>query len=554
MSADTPPPPAAAASTSDDWRLTMPQSDRNQQVREIAQVLASLEPGARATSKLRLAMQFEDTVFRSSDSLADYRKRLAKRLKKVQKSYVPAPVQVVTSQREKALLALKAKYGATIQYILQHASKAVQETKLKYGEDKANKLKLHTDGVKLWASDLGLLENTQLHVKMSDEHLEKLTMHLERNADIIRSHVVKSADPDQFLLETLEKTQTDITPKASRILAVDAQRRYQQIQKQPQTVDALTLLQESIQRAHAPVPVPTRTERNDVAAALVHLDKLRAAATAVLAYMMVNDKATSVPPHTLSKLQQVAHEGVPFVETVMKDYRKNTVTADLTLQDAWLKRMELAVASANNSDPLDTTIVTPVSMNKPVVIRSQVLLTAGRKTPFHLVPELKRKRVILVRPPPNGQGTHLLLHFGTAFTMTIYLVPLVVTLRAYDATLTSTGTAWTPLHAGLLMDGKDWSVWGVTGSYDTVGCLVEERLRDASAHATHFLRQVFSKAHPTTTTNNNSSNDFEMEIREASALLEFIHLARRTYQPEWQDDDIDTTTTTKSNSSAMDTS
>jgi KIX domain len=639
MSANDGGSPAAAANANaggDDWRASVAQSYRNLEVRQIAQVLASLEPGATSTSKLRLAMQFEDSVFKSADSLADYRKRLSKRLKKVQKSYVAPTQQVVHTQREKTLLELKAKYGATIQYILKHASKAVQEMKVKYGEDKANKLRLHTDGVKLWATDLGLLENTQLNVKMSDEHFEKLKLHLERNAEIIRSHVVKAAEPDQFLLENLEKTEGDISVKASRFLAADTLKRYQYVQRHPVLMGstsasvgttnsnsptpaladasaastatastAVSLFQDSITRALSSVPLPTRNQRNDEQTAVLQLDKLRAAATAVMAYMMLEDKSI-VPRGTLSKIQQVANEGIPFVESVVKEHRKNTVASQLSLQDVWLKQIEIPHDTEGNGQgesndksglsadlPIDMSGSASNSKSPPptapaIAIRSRVLLTPGRKTPSNLLPELKRQRAILVRPPPDGQGSHLVLPFRPICIVTIYMVPLVVTIRAWSASCereisdfvmrhsTPVSCApWRGIHEGLVAEEEDeneygydyrygkasdetlpiassaatlkpasapvksgekssdeikLSVWGVTGTYDTLGPLVKERLRDASAQATHALRQSFGR------TVKETSGDFETEIREASALLEYIKIVRRTFVPEWQED------------------
>ena len=45
------------------WRASVQQAYRNAEVKEIADVLASLEPGATRNSKMRLAMQFEDSEF-----------------------------------------------------------------------------------------------------------------------------------------------------------------------------------------------------------------------------------------------------------------------------------------------------------------------------------------------------------------------------------------------------------------------------------------------------------------------------------------------------------
>jgi hypothetical protein len=94
------------------------------------------------------------------------------------------------------------------------------------------------------------------------------------------------------------------------------------------------------------------------------------------------------------------------------------------------------------------------------------------------------------------------------------------------------GTSWTPLYHGLA-EKDELSVWGATGSYEAVGHVVEERLRDASNHATHVLRKCFRNHVKDNTT------EFEVEILECSALLEFLQLARTTFIPNWQDDDAD---------------
>jgi len=47
-----------------------------------------------------LAMRFEDTIFKAATSLSDYRKKLTKRLKKVQKSYKPTNTVAATNKEE----------------------------------------------------------------------------------------------------------------------------------------------------------------------------------------------------------------------------------------------------------------------------------------------------------------------------------------------------------------------------------------------------------------------------------------------------------------------
>jgi len=153
--------------------------------------------------------------------------------------------------------------------------------------------------------------------------------------------------------------------------------------------------------------------------------------------------------------------------------------------------------------------------------------------------------------------------------MTIYLVPLRCELRAYDDTAAAAAAkntkdspksavdggddddgdngdddedddhhrvdqyyqsaTWTPLHHGL-MQRQELVVGGphCKGPYETVGYAVQERLRDASAFATQTLRQCFAN---NTASLSGTASEFEVEILEASALLEFVQLARDIFLP-----------------------
>ena len=153
----------------------------------------------------------------------------------------------------------------------------------------------------------------------------------------------------------------------------------------------------------------------------------------------------------------------------------------------------------------------------------------------NLLAAFRMKEAVLVRPQPYGEGTHLILHFGKAFVMTIYFIPLIVRLTAFDessdtkeAQVESECAPWTSFSHGLV-EQDELNVWGAKGDYSTLGHVVEERLCDASAHATRVLRRVFA--------NHAKENapDFETEILEGTALVEFLQLARTTYMPDWQD-------------------
>ena len=540
----------------DDWRLSVSQGYRNTEVREIAKVLAALEPGATSASKLMLAMRFEETIFKAASSLADYRKKLTKRLKKVQKSYVPTN-SVSATNKEELIKELRNKYGDTLRYINKAAPKAIAELKAKHGTEKAKQLYQHTQIAQAWASDLGLLPNTQPNMSMPDDQVQKLQQHLERRIENIRSHVVKLAEPDRFLQETLQKAEEDIGSRASRLLAMNTHRRFEHVSNQKGAFDPAAVLKESLEKAQVPVPPPTKSQRNDEQAALLHLNKMKAAATTILAWMSIPDK-TTVPRNVLGKAHTIATEGQDFVGEVMKNRRKEFKEPELSLEDAWTKGMEgpaPPAAAAPNPESLDSGRLSPIhtgadggrskllrgGRSKHPVLKSRVLLTPGRKTPSNLLPAFKRKRATLIRPPPHGESSHLILEFGKAFVMTIYLVPLAVTIRAYSKHHEETigaraaGLAcarFTPVDEGL-RELEELKVWGVTGTYEQLGHVVEARLEDASAQATVILRRLFANA------DKEKAPEFEIEILEGTALLEFLDKARKTFIPDWQDDETD---------------
>jgi KIX domain len=547
-----------------DWRLSVQQSYRNNEVREIAKVLSSLEPGSKESSKLRLAMQFEDAVFKAATSLADYHKRLTKRLKKVQKSYKP-PEQndkQVIANKEREMQEMRQLYGNALKYIMKHSAKAFIEMKEKHGEEKAIQLKQHTDGVVIWAADLGLLDsNPKPNLTISNDQIKKLKDHLERRLDNIRCHVAKLAEPDSFIAENLEKVEQEFKGKtsAATLLAEYSKKRFEMWLKK--NMNPIEILMESMEQASRNVPLPTRNQRNDERAALIYLDKMRASGTAMFAYIATKEK-DKIPRNTLVKAHNIAREGIEFVQNVMHEHRKQQKPIEISLQDAWMKPLVLQSPITSTDDTLDATITTPPQQTKRLktshgrpVIRSRVLLTTNRKPPTNLLLALQRKRAKLIRPPPNGTGSYLILEFEKAFIMNVYFVPLLVTIRAYQnldcvddddgiwnknqylkSSMSSFDlkcTQYLPLNYGLLdRTRQQLNVYGVKGTYETIGYVIEERLRDCSAHATNVLRKCFAKH-----VKSDAKQDFEIEIYEASALLEFLHLARTTYIPNWEDDD-----------------
>ena len=261
---------------------------------------------------------------------------------------------------------------------------------------------------------------------------------------------------------------------------------------------------------------------------------------------------------------------------------------NVSLQDAWSKTIELpsvapvAVAVVHVGDENNSDGNSSSSSNKRLRTNSykpyykvRMLFRPKRKTPQPLLSAIRRKGAQLRMAANssssssrssncnNTNSVHLVLDFDEAFTMTIYFSPLTVTLRARTpednnnagASSSSSSTnsdatvTWRPLSYGLTpwgstKDSSDYrhdhkerqerqlSVWGVTSNYDSIGRVVEERLRDASTHATAVLRKCFQNHVK------DKLVDFEVELLEGSALLEFLQLARATYMPQWEDMDV----------------
>lgn len=671
------------------WRASVLQSYRNAEVREIAKVLAALEGQATTpASKLMLAMRFEDQIFKSAGSLADYRKRLTKRLKKLQKNYTPPAVAVPSSadaasqdarKRQELLLKLQQHYGETLRYIIRNAPAALLDIEAKLGPEKAEQLKQHTDSCLKWGRDLSVWtpeddeklsqdrgkaekeaesqndgtlkgeddeadgeiedaekkDDTEITSKAREtlssasvesnpltsslSQLQRLEQHLEKRVENIRTYVAKHADPDLYLLETLVRKDAEVAKnaKANRLMAMNMAKRIQYLQSKNQREegggsagstgsspaaassrhDALVVLQRALDKAQTSVPPPTRSDSKQIEASLRHIDKMRAASTALMTYWTIQeDRVATAPRQTLQKLHAVVNEGVDFVCNVMKARRqeeegKNTNDGEghylVSLQDAWAKALELPDQEFDGSATTDDGPPAKrlkTHSSKPVY-KAMLVFHPNRKTPPALLDALKRKGAKLIQPPSRAvpgsahskstssiNTSYLELDFGSAFTMTIYLSPLVAVLRAMPpqeaaqaafASAPASSTAspdldvslandhypivWKPLSIGLTGSSQSGnssstsmsssatprvlSVWGVSATYDAIGRVVEERLRDASTQATRVLRQCFQNHVK------DKKIDFEVEILEGSALLEFLQIARRTYMPGWQDYD-----------------
>lgn len=618
----------------------MLQSYRNNEVREIAKILASIEgESTSVASKMMLSMKFEDQIFKSAGSLDDYKKKISKRLKKLQKTYAQQKAagggdaaakatqesSADEQQREELLMKLRQTYGDLVLYVIKNAPAAMSDIERKLGSEKIEQFKPHIESCQEWAQELGIWKSDVIKKDEPEEgdkgdseeekpsaskpqidkkkeefqmpslpQLQRLEQHLEKRAKNIRDYVVKHADPDLFLLETMERKDQDVSAnkRATKLLAVNLSKRIQYIQQQQQggvsssqnqsqqpplpnadpNSTPLQALENALDKAQATVPPATRNDGNQLQASLRHLDKMRAASTALMNYWTLGgDRIATAPPRTLKRIHDVMTESMGFITNAMKEksLKSENGESSVTLQDAWTRRMELRTPIILEEDPNVATSSPPkrlrTSSYKPY-IKARLLFHPNRKVPNNLLLAVRRKGARLVRPSTakgNVNASHLVLEFGKAFTMTIYLSPLTVNIRAmapssdesevskgfnmnpyidYPSVEGDTSAPWQPLSYGLAMtiatensasDGSTvprvLSVWGVSSTYDSIGHVVEERLRDASTRATTLLRKCFQNHVKDKTV------DFEVESLEGGALMEFSNLARETYMRGWQD-------------------
>ena len=558
-----------------------------------------MEPGATSASKLTLAFRFEDSIFQSSSSLPDYRKRLTKRLKKLQKSYKPPSADEPAGGRPTgandildAERSLRDKYGNELRFICLHAAEAVEAMREKHGSSRSEVLRQHTDNAEQWAAEIGLsgietpsFRARRRRVPREAGYLDRLRTHLEQRVDNIRSHVVKLTRPDLFLEETLVRLEDDMNGRTADELAAVTERCLARSNLASPTAagegaaTAVAEVRRLLERAAAPAPLARRGRKaGDVRdASLVHVNKIRAAAQALVGYMALGSAGKVAVRGALKRAHSAAVESVGLiVEAFREEDLEGRAEGEIRLEDAWNRILEYtnesteegggAEPAAEGAEPERKRQKTGSSHR--IVIRSKVLLAPGRKVPSNLLAALRRKKAELIRPPANVSdyaSTHLRLVFGTAFDMTINFTPLLVTIRALPEQTGDGGSSggksgldnaatkdkvsefrrtfvdgglptWTPSSWALNRRRTTLSVLGVPGHPETIGPLVAKKLEFASCQATRVLRQCFAEIAGKAYANPNGS-DFEVEISEATAMLKFLQITREAYCPGWQDVD-----------------
>lgn len=586
-------PPAAAVK---DWRKSVLQSYRNEEVTNIAKVLAALEPNTSSASKLGLAMRFEDAIFQAATSLQDYRKKLAKRLKKVQKSYKPpqegsAAVnanavnkgpKVSYEVKEKQL---RDRFGERLKYIVFHADDAVAILKMK-DPQRAAKVKIHTDQAEQWAVDIGVLSTDEIKLKLQKKRganshakvrqpeslrrrpgfLEKLKEHLEQRVDNTRSHVVQVIHQDKFLEENLVKvedmyldaSQSVQASLASRNRIVQTLQRLIREENSTSTytpnyaVDIMQVQQQYQELQGMSIPFPRKGDTDDdiKKIALLQLERIKLCTQLMVSYVMLTKEGKGSVPGLLKQSYSMGIDGIKYLLKYYEDDNED----DIVLEDSWKQLFVYIPPEHEGRDRESPTKKRKRSFDGDVafyITKTRVLFTPGHKTPSNIIHELESKKAKVFRPNGNDAGARIMIKFGQAFEMKIFFSPLLVTVRAMNPKRNAKSTknekfddegksdfCRTVMDCGLptwqkSSDGLAESL-GFTGEEAVVNAAYIDMVSKKLDFASAQATSILRKCFTDLAgqTYANAKSDFEIALAEGTALLHFLRLARENYRKE----------------------
>lgn len=604
-----PPPPG-----NNDWRANIPQSYRSEEVNAIAKVLAELEPGAVLASKLMLASQFENQMFAGADDLASYRKKIQKRLKKMQKNYkAPAATSVVVlleQQKEQVVQLqrrLKSLYGEKLELIVKYGKATVKEFG-KNGHEKADNLMNHIDQAITWAADIGVIpldkailvrtgQSVRIPRRSPQEylaHLNKISGDLEKRVDNIRGYCVKMMRHDIFFAEKLDEMESNVILKLdSSVVNIFVDSLKQALQNAGIDISApeifpsagekdadVEALKDILKKMKAIIPIP-RSKDEEKETMLAHLNRIRAACQFIISYSALSPEQQNTKLQlagSLRKVYEAAHESTMLLRQTYREDTSREGTSTVFLEDLWNKLMDYdkKMNEASATDSLETkdsiisgdaigdvqSMVQPsMRTSRPVAIRSKVLFSK-RLPPKSLMDSMVKRYNVKVCG--EGRSTYLKVSFGEAFEMSLYFCPLLVRIRALpdkedktkfapssfrkevvdckvDAWISAAhGLKTNPLPvqiaqqsagkkrtaSGQIKTKQTVSILGISADIALLRPVVAKRIEFASAQATRCLRRIFAEMTKT------SKSDYEAEISEGNAVLKFLQLARRTYEPE----------------------
>jgi hypothetical protein len=488
---------------------------------------------------------------------------------------------------------LKSMYGEKLELIVTNGKTTVMHMRARSDLDKAAMLSKHIDDAILWAVEIGAvrLDDAKLihtgsppviqtrSIEEQMKRLEQIEHYLKTRLENIRSYVLKTTLLDQFFGEKLDEMERDLIlnpnsePRALLLSGFKSS-----LEKQGCNLvdligvsDENTAVQQVLERLGNIQKIislaGSRGADDRMKATLAYIDRVRDICQIYLLGVTLNlQEADKVG---LAGSFRKAHDAFNDAKKFLKSYYNEDSMGEesdgpnILLEDAWHKIMDYDKdhATGDSLDGIDTQSESkPIPKHhRSIMLKTKVLFAPNRPIPFNLIGALKQKGVEMIH---NDQITYLVMKFGTAFEMYIYFSPLLVAIRAIPSANTAEknnilnkeghfvgisssyklleyGISMMPMTrqlsyssrkrnvGGKLKDQADISsvqgAGGIAGDFATVSELVSRRLQYASSQATRCLRRCFADKVQAAT------SDFDTEISEGMAIMNFVNLARATY-------------------------
>mmetsp|Transcript_12620 Transcript_12620/g.23662 ORF Transcript_12620/g.23662 Transcript_12620/m.23662 type:complete len:622 (+) Transcript_12620:161-2026(+) len=470
------------SSQEDDWRKNIQQSYRSEEVKNIAKVLASLEPNATTASKLMLASKFENQMFATASDFNDYRKKITKRLKKIQKSYNATTAtsdEVLLEQQKDEVMQLqrrlKSLYGEKLEFIAKYGRFTVKEFRDKFGEEKSKNLMDHIDQAITWAAEIGavpeskaILASTGLCVRIPRRsppetlsYLGKVEMELEKRVDNIRGYCVKLTKPELFFSERLDEMEQKVLlnfDSSACQMYVESMRQALTNSKDDvnfaldtdtataaatsETDVDLSELKGMLEKMRSVIPHP-RSKEEEKESMLAHLNRIRIASQYLIKYATFSPQQQTTKLQlagSLRKVHDLVHHSILFLKESFREERGEQGDSSIILEDIWNKILDYDGALNKSSvtateDGKDSALTAGPSTSdnaksfntKRLVIRSRVLFTK-RYPPKNLLDAMNRKYNVNVCG--EGKTTYLKVIYGDVFEMSLFFSPILVRIRA----------------------------------------------------------------------------------------------------------------------------
>lgn len=334
-------------------------------------------------------------MFSAASDLADYRKKIQKRLKKMQKNYHPPAAmngEALLEQKKEEVVQLQRKlkslYGEKLELIVKYGRHTVNEFREKCGDQKSKNLMDHVDQAITWAAEIGAVpvdksvlvatgKTVRIPRRSPEEtlaYLNKISADLEKRVDNIRGYCVKLTRPDLFFAERLDEMETNVLLKVdSPVFTTFVDSLKEALQSAGVDISAPSIvptsgidkdagveaLKDILEKLKTIIPIP-RSKEEEKEAMLGHLNRIRAACQFFISYSALSPDQPNTKLQLAGSIRKVyegVHESLTVLRQAYKEDRSREGITTVLFEDVWTKLLdydrEMNEASTTNTSTLE---------------------------------------------------------------------------------------------------------------------------------------------------------------------------------------------------------